>query len=180
MTRSTAAGKVSTATGASAAALVVAAALALAGCGDSDSGSSEPELSVGSVYMPQPVSDSMAAGFLVVANAGGADDRLSSVTSDIAGEVTLHATSGQSMTEVKNLDVPGHGKLVLESGGNHLMFEKLKRKPKEGDKVSLELHFTKSGPLKVEMPVKSPTYRPTATTKSSLQSSTQSSSTSHH
>ncbi|MCX5604947.1 copper chaperone PCu(A)C [Streptomyces phaeochromogenes] len=180
MTRRTAARSVSTSTGASAAALVVAAALALAGCGDSDSGSSEPELSVGSVYMPQPVSDSMAAGFLVVANAGGVDDRLSSVTSDIAGEVTLHTTSGQSMTEVKNLDVPGHGKLVLESGGNHLMFEKLKRKPKEGDKVSLELHFTKSGPMKVEMPVKSPTYRPTATTKSSLHSSTQSSSTSHH
>lgn len=180
MTRRTAARRVSTSTGTSAAAIVVAAALALTGCGDSDSGSSEPELSVGSVYMPQPVSDSMAAGFLVVANAGGADDRLSSVTSDIAGEVTLHTTSGQSMTEVKNLDVPGHGKLVLESGGNHLMFEKLKRKPKEGDKVSLELHFTKSGPMKVEMPVKSPTYRPTATTKSSLQSSTQSSSTSHH
>ncbi|GHB55100.1 copper chaperone PCu(A)C [Streptomyces umbrinus] len=170
----------STSTGASAAALVVAAALALAGCGDSDSGSSEPELSVGSIYMPQPVSDSMAAGFLVVANAGGADDRLSSVTSDIAGEVTLHTTSGQSMTEVKNLDVPGHGKLVLESGGNHLMFEKLKRKPKEGDKVSLELHFTKSGPMKVEMPVKSPTYRPATTTKSSMHSSMQSSSTSHH
>ncbi|WP_406488352.1 copper chaperone PCu(A)C [Streptomyces phaeochromogenes] len=180
MTRRTAARRVSTSTGASAAALVVAASLALAGCGDSDSGSSEPELSVGSVYMPQPVSDSMAAGFLVVANAGGADDRLSSVTSDVAGEVTLHTTSGQSMTEVKNLDVPGHGKLVLESGGNHLMFEKLKRKPKEGDKVSLELHFTKSGPMKVEMPVKSPTYRPTAATKSSLQSSTQSSTTSHH
>ncbi|WP_307523011.1 copper chaperone PCu(A)C [Streptomyces umbrinus] len=166
----------STSTGASAAALVVAAALALAGCGDSDSDSSEPELSVAAIYMPQPVSDSMAAGFLIVANAGGADDRLSSVTSDVAGEVTLHTTSGQSMTEVKNLDVPGHGKLVLESGGNHLMFEKLKRKPKEGDKVSLELHFTKSGPMKVEMPVKSPTYRPTATTKSSMQSS----STSHH
>ncbi|MEU0641991.1 copper chaperone PCu(A)C [Streptomyces umbrinus] len=170
----------STSTGASAAALVVAAALALAGCGDSDSGSSEPELSVGSIYMPQPVSDSMAAGFLVVANAGGADDRLSSVTSDIAGEVTLHTTSRQSMTEVKNLDVPGHGKLVLESGGNHLMFEKLKRKPKEGDKVSLELHFTKSGPMKVEMPVKSPTYRPATTTKSSMHSSMHSSSTSHH
>jgi len=176
VTRRTAARRATTSTGASAAALVVAAALALAGCGDPDSGSSEPELSVGSIYMPQPVSDSMAAGFLVVANAGGADDRLSSVTSDLAGEVTLHTTSGQSMTEVKNLDVPGHGKLVLESGGNHLMFEKLKRKPKEGDKVSLELHFTKSGPMKVEMPVKSPTYRPTTTTKSSMQSS----STSHH
>ncbi|MCX4907079.1 copper chaperone PCu(A)C [Streptomyces sp. NBC_00878] len=162
----------------------MAAALALAGCGDSDSGSSEPELSVGSAYMPQPVSDSMAAGFLVIANDSGADDRLSSVTSDIAGEVTLHTTSGQSMTEVKNLDIPAHGKLVLESGGNHLMFEKLKRKPKEGDKVSLELHFTESGTMKVEMPVMPPTYRPKASTKSStqsfMQSSAQSSKTSHH
>jgi copper(I)-binding protein len=162
----------------------MAAALTLAGCGDSDSGQSGPELSVGSAYMPQPVSDSMAAGFLVIANDSGADDRLSSVTSDIAGEVTLHATSGQSMTEVKDLDVPAHGKLVLESGGSHLMFEKLKRKPKEGEKVSLELHFTKSEAIKVEMPVKSATYRPTAATKSSPQSSTtsspQSSTKSHH
>ncbi|MCZ4507001.1 copper chaperone PCu(A)C [Streptomyces sp. ActVer] len=160
-------------TGASAGALVLTAALTLVGCGDS--GSSGPELSVGSAYMPQPVSDSMAAGFLVITNESGAADRLSSVTSDIADEITLHTSSAQSMTEVKDLGIPANGKLVLESGGNHLMFEKLKRKPKEGDKVSLELHFTKSGPMKVEMPVKSPTYRPTAVTTSSMQSS----STSH-
>jgi hypothetical protein len=161
---------------ASAGALVLAAALTLAGCGDSDPGRSGPELSVDSAYMPQPVSDSMAAGFLVVANEGGAEDALSSVTSDIAGEVTLHKSAGQSMTQVDDLDIPAHGTLVLESGGNHIMFEKLKRKPKEGEKVSLELHFTKSEPIEVELPVKAATYRPTASTKSSAKSS----STSHH
>ncbi|MFS8203248.1 copper chaperone PCu(A)C (plasmid) [Streptomyces sp. CWNU-52B] len=164
MTRRTASART-----ASAAALVLAAALTLAGCGgsDSDSDTSGDGLSVGSAYMPQPVSDSMAAGFLVIANDGGAGDRLSSVTSDIAGEVTLHTTAGQSMEQVEDLAVPAHGKLVLESGGDHLMFEKLKRKPKEGDTVSLELRFTKSAPITVEMPVKSATYQPPATTGSS-------------
>ncbi|MFF3484827.1 copper chaperone PCu(A)C [Streptomyces sp. NPDC002701] len=159
---------------ASAAALVLAAALALAGCGDSDSGGSEGGLSVGSAYMPQPVSDSMAAGFLVIANDGGAGDRLASVTSDVAGEVTLHATVGQTMEQVKDLDIPAHGKLVLQSGGDHLMFEKLKRKPKEGDTVSLELRFTKSEPIKVEMPVKSATYQPSTAMESSARSSARS------
>ncbi|MCW8099810.1 copper chaperone PCu(A)C [Streptomyces tauricus] len=164
---------------ASAAALVAAAALILTGCGDSDSGGSGGSgggLSVGSAYMPQPVSDSMAAGFLVIANDGGAGDHLASVTSDVAGEVTIHTTAGQSMEQVKDLDIPAHGKLVLESGGDHLMFEKLKRKPKEGDTVSLELRFTKSDPIKVEMPVKSATYQPSTATKSASQSSSQSSS----
>ncbi len=156
---------------ASAAALALTAALTLAGCGDSDSDESGNGLSVGSAYMPQPVSDSMAAGFLVIANDGGTGDRLSSVTSDDAGAVTIHTTVGQSMKEVTDFDIPAHGRLVLKSGGDHLMFEKLKRRPKEGDTVSLELRFAKSGPIKVEMPVKSATYQPPPTTESSSGSS---------
>ncbi|NUR01954.1 MAG: copper chaperone PCu(A)C [Streptomyces sp.] len=138
-------------------AAVLAGALALAGCGGS--GDAKAELSVSSSYMPQPVSD-MAAGFLTIANKGGTKDELTSVTSEAAGSVTVHETVGQSMQEVKSLDVPAHGQLVFKSGGNHLMFENLKRKPKQGEKVTLELHFAKSGPIKVEMPVKSATYNP--------------------
>ncbi|GGW44197.1 copper chaperone PCu(A)C [Streptomyces caelestis] len=150
------------------AALVIAGALALAGCGgpdsesgDSASGSGNAELSVSSAYMPQPVSDEMAAGFFTVTNKGGAADELTSVTSDIAGQVTVHETVGSAMQEVKGLKVPARGELVLKSGGNHLMFEQLKHKPKEGQTVSVELHFAHSGPVEVEMPVKSATYRPT-------------------
>ena len=138
-------------------AAVLAGALALAGCGGS--GDTKADLSVSSSYMPQPVSD-MAAGFLTIANKGGTKDALTSVTSDAAGSVTVHQTVGQSMEEVTSLDVPAHGQLVFKSGGNHLMFENLKHKPKQGEKVTLELHFAKSGPIKVEMPVKSATYNP--------------------
>ncbi|MFF6875113.1 MULTISPECIES: copper chaperone PCu(A)C [unclassified Streptomyces] len=146
------------------AALVIAGALALAGCGGSDSGgdsdSGKAELSVGSAYMPQPVSDDMAAGFLTVTNKGGAADDLTSVTSDIAGQVTVHETVDGAMREVKSLKIPADGRLELKSGGDHLMFEQLKRKPKEGQTVSVELHFAHSGPMKVEMPVKPATYTP--------------------
>ncbi|MET8788937.1 copper chaperone PCu(A)C [Streptomyces pseudogriseolus] len=140
------------------AALAVAGALALAGCGGSDDGSAR--LSVGSAYMPQPVSD-MAAGFLTITNDGDAADRLTSVSSDVAGQVTVHETVDGAMQEVESLDIPAHGSLVLESGGNHLMFERLKREPKQGQKVSVELRFAHSDPVTVEIPVKPATYRPT-------------------
>ena len=147
------------------AATLVAAAAAvttLAGCGGSASGADggRPELSVGSVYMPQPVSGSMAAGFLTITNKGGATDELTSVTSDDAGDVTVHKTVGGAMEEVSRLAVPAHGQLVFKSGGNHLMFDQLKRKPEQGQTVPVELHFAKSGDLKVEIPVKPATYNP--------------------
>ncbi|MDH6215128.1 copper chaperone PCu(A)C [Streptomyces pseudovenezuelae] len=138
-------------------AAVIAGAVVLTGCGGSGDG--RAELSVSSSYMPQPISD-MAAGFLTIANKGGAKDELTSVSSSAAGSVSVHETVGQSMEEVKSLDVPAHGQLVFKSGGNHLMFEKLKRKPKQGEKVTVELHFAKSDPITVEMPVKSATYNP--------------------
>ena len=141
-------------------ALTGALLLTLTACGGDSGGSgNRPELSVSSAYMPQPVSD-MAAGFLTVANRGGAEDRLTSVTSDAAGSVTLHGTKGQAMTEVTSLTVPAHGQLVFKSGGYHLMFEKLRQQPKQGGTVTLKLHFATSGPLTVEMPVKSATYNP--------------------
>ncbi|GAA3499101.1 hypothetical protein GCM10019016_062040 [Streptomyces prasinosporus] len=58
----------------------------------------------------------------------------------------MHETVDGAMREVDGLDVPAHGRLVLESGGNHLMFEQLKRKPRQGQKVSVELRFRRSGP----------------------------------
>ncbi|MFF5156070.1 copper chaperone PCu(A)C [Streptomyces sp. NPDC000348] len=140
-----------------AAALIVAGALALAGCGGPDGGTAE--LSVGSAYMPQPVSD-MAAGFLTITNEGDSADRLTSVSSEVAGQVTVHETVDGAMQEVEALDIPAHGTLVLESGGNHLMFERLKRKPKQGQKISVELRFAESDPVTVEIPVKPATYTP--------------------
>lgn len=165
------------------AAVAMTAVLALTGCGTDDTGGSRGTgLKVRSAYMPQPVTAAMAAGYLVIENDSDTPGTLQSVTSDIAQDITIHRTSGQTMESADGNDcsIPAHSRLVLESGGTHLMFENLKRKPKEGETVSVELHFTKTDPVKVEMPVKSATYRPASTTSSSSGSSSSSSSSSSH
>ncbi|GHF94880.1 copper chaperone PCu(A)C [Streptomyces hydrogenans] len=138
------------------AAVALAAALALTGC-SSDSG--KPELKVSGAYMPQPVTD-MAGGFLTIENTGDTADKLTSVTSPLSDDVTMHETKNQKMQMVKAFDIPANGELKLDRGGNHLMFMELKKKPKQGEKVSVELHFEKADPITVELPVEATNHNP--------------------
>lgn len=138
-----------------AAVVALGAAMALAGC----SGGSGPELQVSGAFMPQPVGD-MAAGFLTVENGGGSADKLTSVTSTVSDDVTIHVTEDQRMREVKSFDIPAGGALDLERGGNHIMFTALKSQPRQGEKVSIELHFEESDPIEVDLPVKEPAHNP--------------------
>jgi copper(I)-binding protein len=142
-----------------ASAIALTAGLALAGC-SSDSFDGKPDLKVSQAFMPQPVSADMAGGFLVVKNDSKTADKLTKVTSDISDDVTIHETKNQKMQEVKAFDIPANGQLDLERGGSHIMFMGLKKKPKQGEKVSIELHFEKTGTVKVELPVKESTYNP--------------------
>jgi copper(I)-binding protein len=150
----------------SASALLCAAALAggtvLSGCSASsqDAAGGPPRLEAGGAYMPEPVMDDMAAGFLTVENTGGTDDRLTSVTSDAAEEVELHETVDQQMRQVKSFPVPAGGELELRRGGNHLMFLGLKRRPVEGEKVTVELRFAEHDPVTVTLPVKASHHNP--------------------
>ncbi|MFD3331247.1 copper chaperone PCu(A)C [Streptomyces sp. NPDC058700] len=140
------------------AAVALTAALALTGC-SSSSGGGTPELKVSGAFMPQPVLD-MAGGFLTITNDSDTADKLTSVTSPISDDVTIHETKNQKMQEVKSFDIPAGGTLSLERGGNHIMFMELKKKPKQGEKVSIELHFEKSDPIEVELPVEAAGHNP--------------------
>lgn len=137
------------------AAVALAAALALTGC----SSDSKPELKVSGAFMPQPVMD-MAGGFLTITNSSGTADKLTSVTSDISDDVTIHETKNQKMQQVTSFDIPANGELKLERGGSHIMFMELKKQPKQGEKVDIELHFEKSDPIKVTLPVEAPNHNP--------------------
>ncbi|MCT4357625.1 copper chaperone PCu(A)C [Streptomyces sp. Je 1-79] len=149
------------------AALALTTGLALTGCSsDSTAGAdgtagadSMPELKVSGAFMPQPVMD-MAGGFLTIENKSGTADRLTSVTSPISDDVTIHETKNQKMQEVKSFDIPANGELKLERGGNHIMFMELKQKPKQGEKVSIELHFEKADPINVDLPVEAANHNP--------------------
>ncbi|MFE0651628.1 copper chaperone PCu(A)C [Streptomyces sp. NPDC059534] len=140
------------------AAVALAASLALTGC-SSPSGGGKPDLQVSGAFMPQPVMD-MAGGFLTIANDGDTADKLTSVTSPLSDDVTMHETKNQAMRQVTSFDIPANGRLSLSRGGNHLMFMELKQKPKQGEKVSIELHFEKSDPIKVDLPVEAANHNP--------------------
>ncbi|MFJ7593064.1 copper chaperone PCu(A)C [Streptomyces sp. NPDC097617] len=145
-------------------ALSLTAALAISGC----SGDSEPKMTVSGAFMPQPVNDKMAGGFLVIKNGSGAADKLTGATSPLSDDLQIHETKDQKMQQVQSMDVPANGELRLERGGNHIMFMGLKNTPKVGDKVTVELRFEKAGTVKVELDVKDRTYTAQAPTSTAV------------
>lgn len=142
-------------------AAVLGVTLALGACSGGDAESPSPaSLTVEGAYLPQPVTDQAAAGFLVVRNDGGTDDELTSVTSDISDDVQIHETVDQRMRQVDSLPVPADGELRLERSGSHLMFMDLQRKPLKGDTVSVKLHFAHSDPITLRVPVEATNHVP--------------------
>ncbi|WP_327354912.1 copper chaperone PCu(A)C [Streptomyces sp. NBC_01304] len=157
------------------AAIALTGSLALAGCSSSsddatgtksketpkasDQAATKPQLSVSGGFMPEPTMPDMAGGFLTITNKGAAD-KLTSVTADFAGKSEIHETVDQKMKKVESFDIPANGELKLQRGGNHIMFLDVKKKPKKGDKVTVELHFAKSAPIKAELEVMDATHNP--------------------
>jgi copper(I)-binding protein len=146
------------AVGAALALAALAALASLTGCSDADAGTPTPHLTATGAYIPEPLSDDMAAGFLTIDNTGDADDTLTAVTSDIAATVEIHETVENAMRPVDSLPIPADGQLRLDRGGNHLMLLDLTHTPTQGETVTLELRFATSGPLTLDVPVESPTY----------------------
>ncbi|WP_405839951.1 copper chaperone PCu(A)C [Streptomyces platensis] len=139
-----------------AAALTLTTGLALAGCG----GDRAPKLEVADAYMPQPVSQQMAGAYFTVKNNGDTADKLTSVTSNLAQDISIHKTVGTKMERVESLPIPANGTLQLGHGGNHLMFMGLKSKPTKDDVVTIRLHFAHADPIRVAVTVKAADYQP--------------------
>lgn len=97
------------------------------------------------------------AGYLTITSRGPAD-RLVSAESPRARRVEIHdmsMTGGvMKMWQLKDgLLIPDGGSLVLAPGGKHLMFFELERGFVLGEKIPVQLHFEKSGTIRVELVV---------------------------
>ncbi|NKZ07843.1 copper chaperone PCu(A)C [Actinomadura latina] len=139
------------------AALILAAGTAACGSDDPDG----PRLAVSGAYVKEPPMSDMTAGYVTIANTGTDGDTLTSVTSDLAKHVTVHTTKPNgSMAPAGPLAVPAGGRLVLRTGGYHVMFVGLNRKPKTGETVTFTLRFAASAPITVRAPVRPAGYRP--------------------
>ncbi|MEP9349426.1 copper chaperone PCu(A)C [Xanthobacter sp. KR7-225] len=121
------------------------------------------EFKAGSIEIEHPWSRAtpggakVAAGYLVLKNAGAAD-RLVSATAPFAGRVEIHemAMKDGVMTMrplADGLAIPAGGTVAFKPGGYHIMFMDLKQPLKEGTLVDGTLTFEKAGTVKVQYKV---------------------------
>ena len=96
-------------------------------------------------------------GYMTIQNHGAAD-RLIGVTGTAAVRIELHnhiMNNGvMSMRRVEHIEVPAHGKAVLQPGGFHVMMMGLTEQLKPGTMVMLTLKFENGGEVMVHMPVR--------------------------
>lgn len=106
-----------------------------------------------------PAGAQVAAGYMVIRNAGSAPDRLMAVESGISGKAEIHtmAVDDKGVMTMRmvegGLEIPAGGTVELKPGGYHLMFIGLKAPPKEGEPFAATLSFEKAGPVAVEFAV---------------------------
>lgn len=99
------------------------------------------------------------AAFMVIQNAGAADDRLIDARSDISMKTELHthkAGDGGMMQMVhvpEGFVIPAGGEHALARGADHVMFMGLKSMPAQGEMVPVTLVFEKAGEVQIEVPV---------------------------
>ncbi len=161
---------------AAAAAGVTALGLILAGCGgDEDAQTAAPtatasesagtgqmtggsaqsgDLAVSGMWAKESSLD-LAAAFGTVANSGEAGDTLVAASAVGVPEVQLHEVVDGQMQQVQGgFPIPAGGTLVLEPGGNHLMFMGLTEKIAAGSMIDITLEFASGTTITVTAPVR--------------------------
>jgi periplasmic copper chaperone A len=99
-----------------------------------------------------------AAGYLAIANAGAADDRLIGAESEAAARLELHAHRldngvARMIPLEDGIPLPAGETVVLEPGGMHLMFMGLRDPWGAEGGVVVTLHFEQAGSLPVTFAV---------------------------
>ena len=156
--------------------------LLLAACGGMDHAGAGGSVEVSDAWARTSAMDQqMGVAYMTIH--GGADgDTLTgvSVPTDIAASATMHetvmadaeasgATTGDgmdmgdttamsdgsmTMREVKSIEVPADGMVMLKPGGFHIMLMELARPLAKGETFDLTLHFEKAGDTTVTVTVK--------------------------
>lgn len=106
---------------------------------------------------PTPPGAHVAAIYLRIVNAGGAD-RLLRLSTPVAQKAQIHETRREqgmmSMRQLPFLDIPAHGSVDVAPGGVHIMLLGLKAPLRNGDHFPLTLVFGSAGTLTTEVNVR--------------------------
>ena len=108
-------------------------------------------------YIPQPASPDVAAAYLTISNAGGTADSVTKLTTSVTGAVmamneTDHDGVG-TMTGLRTVTIPAHGRVSLTPGHSHLMLENPTSRLRVGQHVSIAITFAHAGTVTLIVPV---------------------------
>lgn len=99
------------------------------------------------------------AAFMTIMNHGTSDDRLIAVSSPAAAQVELHTHTQDAQGVMRMIHVTegfpvtAGETLMLERGGNHVMFMGLTAPFEQGDMIPLTLTFEQAGEIEIDVPV---------------------------
>lgn len=137
---------------------------ALAACEAPPSTPNDNQAAVGTIRIerawaaPTPAGVEVSAGYLTIANAGAADDRLLSATSPRAERVEIHEMTMDGavmrMRPVQSLEISARDALELAPGGLHLMFYGVAQPFAEGEEIPVQFTFEHAGIIAVVLPVR--------------------------
>jgi copper(I)-binding protein len=102
-----------------------------------------------------------SAAYMVIANAGGAPDRLMSASCACAAKVEAHEThpmagmpSMMMMSATGPVAIPAHGSVRFHPGGLHLMLTGLKTRLADGAEQKITLVFEHAGAITVDFRIR--------------------------
>ncbi|SEJ58382.1 hypothetical protein SAMN05216201_11194 [Pseudomonas linyingensis] len=99
------------------------------------------------------------AAYFTLHNQGAEADRLIAASSPRAQKSELHTHLQQDgmmkMVQIPGVDIPTHGEVVFQPGGNHVMLFGLSQPLKAGEQFPLTLEFEKAGKVDVQVKVES-------------------------
>lgn len=109
------------------------------------------------VMAAEPV-NALSSAYLRIENRSGQEDRLLSVTTDVAERAEVHQTIVENDVArmqhmIDGVIVPATGVLEFRPGGLHIMLIGLKRELVPGQYVQLTLNFAVRGAISVSVPV---------------------------
>lgn len=102
---------------------------------------------------------SSGAAFMMIMNHGSEADQLIEARSDVAKRVELHThmETGDGVMKMMHVEegfaIPAEGSLMLQRGGDHVMFMGLNQELQHGDVVPVTLVFKNAGEIAIEIPV---------------------------
>jgi copper(I)-binding protein len=92
-----------------------------------------------------------AALYMTLVNKGGADDRLISVSTPVAGKAEVHSTTTENgvmrMRPIEALDVKAGTSTTLKPGGYHVMLTDVKAPLVAGQSFTVTLTFENAGKI---------------------------------